>query len=139
MLGAVQKALGFAVHVSKDFALEFAAACNKMSFFSVTLGCGSITTENCTYFESATTVNTGACRAKICKADSNICQIRLDFQKFVITGPMTTSTSVTAILNGQPSYATGKKVALTTQCLTDTFTVSGQMGLVPGLLRKSKT
>ena len=98
--------------------------------FLVTLGCGSRTTENCTYFESATSPSTGACRAKICKADDNICQIRLDFLKFVITGPATTSASVAAILNGQVvKTANGKEVSLTTQCLTDTFTVSGQVGL----------
>merc|ERR1712141_524190 len=43
-----------------------------------TLGCGSTTTENCTYFESSTTVNTGPCATKVCKSSSDVCQIRLD-------------------------------------------------------------
>merc|ERR1711990_179234 len=52
-----------------------------------TLNCGGTSSENCTYFDSSTSVNTGACRARICPINTNICQIRLDFSTFVITGP----------------------------------------------------
>ena len=31
----------------------------------------------------------GACRAKICKCNDNICQLRLDFETFVLNGPNT--------------------------------------------------
>ena len=48
--------------------------------FSVTLTCGGTSSENCTYFDSATSQGTGACRAQICKTNSDICQIRLDFR-----------------------------------------------------------
>ena len=48
--------------------------------FLVTLTCGGTSSENCTYFDSATSQGTGACKAEICKLNSNICQIRLDFR-----------------------------------------------------------
>ena len=47
---------------------------------SVTMNCGGTSAENCTYFDSATTVVSGACKANICKVNTNICQIRLDFR-----------------------------------------------------------
>merc|ERR1719225_1842890 len=49
-----------------------------------TLGCGGSSSENCTYFDSATTVATGSCKAKICPCNDNICQMRLDFNRFII-------------------------------------------------------
>jgi len=90
-----------------------------------TLNCGGTSSENCTYFDSSTTVTEGACRATICKINSNICQIRLDFSSFVITGPSTTSTSIELMLNGNFG-AGGKQVAEATQCLTDTFSITNQ-------------
>ena len=43
----------------------------------VTLGCGSSTTENCTYFEvQNSAAMSGQCRTQICKCQSDICQIR---------------------------------------------------------------
>lgn len=91
-----------------------------------TLNCGGTSAENCTYFDSSTSVNTGACRAKICKINNNICQIRLDFSTFVITGPTTTSTSVVALLAGAPNTG-GAGVSETTQCQTDTFHITNQV------------
>jgi hypothetical protein len=91
-----------------------------------TLTCGGSSTENCTYFDSATTVNDGACRAEICKLNSNICQIRLDFSTFVITGPTTTSTSVVKVLAGAHNTG-GVGMSETTQCQTDTFTITNQV------------
>ena len=70
---------------------------------TVTAGCGASTTENCTYFESpssATTVNGGPCRLKACKCSSNICQMRLDFITFVISGPSTLTGSIGETLHG---------------------------------------
>ena len=42
--------------------------------FTVTISCGGQASENCTYFESSGT-ESGACRAKICKCSSDICQV----------------------------------------------------------------
>ncbi len=94
-------------------------------FISVSLGCGSTTSENMTYFESGSTVNSGACRAKICKCNSNICQMRLDFDSFVISGPSTATTSNAKALNGDIG-AGGKEINEASRCLTDTFSVSNQ-------------
>lgn len=90
-----------------------------------TLGCGGSSSENCTYFDSATTVATGSCKAKICPCNDNICQMRLDFNNFVITGPTTSSVSVGKMLAGAFNPG-GVEVADTTQCLSDTFSITNQ-------------
>jgi len=93
------------------------------------LSCGGSSSENCTYFESANTVAEGGCSAQICRCNSNVCQIRLDFNNFIITGPSTDSASVGKLLNGELATGAGKEVTDATQCLTDTFTVTGQSTL----------
>merc|ERR1712001_100514 len=70
--------------------------------FSV--GCGASSSENCTYFE-VTGANDGPCSAEICKCSDDICQIRLDFDTFVITGPQTSSTSVAKLIAKEFNYA----------------------------------
>ena len=40
----------------------------------VNIGCGAVGNQNCTYFEAQETT-TGSCAAKICKCQSNICQV----------------------------------------------------------------
>jgi len=95
-----------------------------------TLNCGGSASENCTYFDSSTTVASGACKAKICRCSDNICQIRLDFSNFIISGPSTATTSIGKILGGDlVSVANGALVAEATQCLTDTFTITNQENL----------
>ena len=42
--------------------------------FTVTISCGGQASENCTYFESSG-AESGACRAKVCKCSSDICQV----------------------------------------------------------------
>jgi len=91
-----------------------------------TLNCGGSSSENCTYFDSSTSVSTGACKARICKANANICQIRLDFSTFVITGPSTSSVSLGLMLAGEFNPG-GVKVSDATQCLTDTFSITNQV------------
>ena len=61
---------------------------NPIILISVTLGCGGTSAQNCTYFQSGGQ-EVGQCRLKICPCSDNICQLRLDFQTFVITGPST--------------------------------------------------
>jgi hypothetical protein len=91
-----------------------------------TLTCGGSSTENCTYFDSSTSQGTGSCKAEICKLNSDICQIRLDFSTFVITGPSTATASVGKMLSGQANLAGGAVVGDVTQCLTDTFSITNQ-------------
>jgi hypothetical protein len=51
-------------------------------------------------------------------------QIRLDFVNFVISGPSTVTESVGKALMGVVA-GDGKEVTPASQCLTDTFTVTG--------------
>lgn len=85
-----------------------------------------MTSENCTYFDSSATPSAGACRAKICKLNSNICQIRLDFNSFVITGPSTSSLTGLGEYVGGTEGSGGKALAVASQCQTDTFSVTNQ-------------
>eukprot|EP00095_Tigriopus_kingsejongensis_P010885 maker-scaffold86_size395752-snap-gene-2.32 protein:Tk10885 transcript:maker-scaffold86_size395752-snap-gene-2.32-mRNA-1 annotation:"PREDICTED: uncharacterized protein LOC100905950" len=89
------------------------------------LGCGQTSSENTTYFES-TAGTAGDCMATICPAGLNICQIRLDFNQFQITGPSTSAVTIANQLHGMvnlPGATQG--VTYASQCLTDTFSVMG--------------
>jgi len=68
---------------------------------------------------------------KICKCSDDICQLRLDFNQFVITGPSTASVSVVKTLNGLEAAGAAKSMATNTQCLTDIFTVTNPGGISP--------
>ena len=69
--------------------------------YTVNRGCGATTSENCTFFEvSLNNVRPGQCSLQVCPCNSNICQIRLDFNTFVIAGPSTSTTEVVRLLNG---------------------------------------
>ena len=93
-----------------------------MDSLTVTLGCGESSVENNTYFE-VTSPTAGQCSAKVCPCNENICQIRLDLETFVITGPATVTLSSTFLINGAAagSGLASNKVG---QCLTDSFSVS---------------
>jgi hypothetical protein len=90
-----------------------------------TVGCGTSSSENCTYFEVVGAV-AGACVSQICVSD-DVCQVRLDFDTFVITGPSTNTLSVGKELGGGivPAAAAGKGFSYQGQCLTDAFVVGG--------------
>ena len=92
---------------------------------AVTIGCSSTSSENCTYFES-NGFSTGGCSATICPANNNVCQLRLDFETFVIAGP-STATATFELLNGAPN-AGGGAATLASQCSTDSFSVSNSFG-----------
>ena len=64
------------------------------------------------------------CNAQICPATTNICQIRLDLDTFVITGPSTVSTSIGLFLGGEGSVA-GVAQGDKGTCKSDTFSISG--------------
>ena len=84
-------------------------------FTLVIMGCGSKKFENCTYFESTKGL-TGMCNAEICKCSEAVCQIRLDFTTFILTGPVSIATdtlnSNQLILNGVMSAAAGNEYSL---------------------------
>lgn len=96
---------------------------------SFTVKCGGTRSENCTYFESSGN-EAGSCLATICPCSNNICQLRLDFDQFIITGPSTVTLSLITIKGGQPA-AGGQDSNLAGACLTDTFSVSSPSGCAP--------
>ena len=79
----------------------------------------------------------GACRAKICKCNDNICQLRLDFETFVLNGPNTgylsrlvvVRTSIEIICHFPDTTAAtiinaNIPVSTATQCIQDQFMVT---------------
>lgn len=92
---------------------------------SVQKSCGDTSSENCTYFQSSGS-EVGQCRIKICPCSDNICQLRLDFQNFVINQPKTTVESVQKI-NSKLFYDLA-------QCQTDIFTVTAPGNTAPPVI-----
>ena len=52
-------------------------------FLTVTVRCGAQSRENCTYFES-TGSEIGQCSVKICRCDTNVCQVILSTPYFCV-------------------------------------------------------
>ena len=75
-------------------------------------------------------MGSGMCGAKVCKLNNDICQIRLDFDTFVISGPSTVTRSMMSAIFGVASGSTSttadtaRDLSYATNCLTDTFTIS---------------
>jgi len=102
----------------------------------VITACGQSSSENSTYWDAPATIPTGECALTINPLNDNICQLRLDFLTFVITGPSTNSLS--EIAQGPGAFpggtistifiayttSTANQAAWTTNCFTDTFSVS---------------
>ena len=59
--------------------------------------------------------------------------MRLDFNTFAITGPSTSTVSIGKIIGGQVTdgKTAGKLYSYAGRCLTDVFTVSGDVGVPP--------
>ncbi len=127
-----------------------------------------MSTENCTYFESEG-VREGGCEVEICPCNNNICQVvanwnirfsllckiidkycilqlRLDFDTFVISGPSTSTQTVTyrrpngggttVNAGGTAGVQETAKNPMTefTQCLTDSFSVTNPSGINPPVI-----
>merc|ERR1719464_528524 len=71
-------------------------------------------------------VEAGACSAEICKTNSEIVQLRLDFTSFVISNPANGVATSFALLNGERSFngAVGVGYSINGQCNEDSFTVT---------------
>jgi len=90
------------------------------------MGCGSRKYENVTYFESTKGL-TGMCNADVCKCSDAVCQLRLDFTTFTLTGPASltdTLNTLQTILNGVPIAGGGVASSGLTRCDTDQFSVT---------------
>jgi len=105
-----------------------------------TLGCGGQSSENSTYFENPAGVGAGQCTATICKVNSDICKLRIDFNTFAISGPSTVTLSDSNIFAGQTVAAgKGKDSETRTRCLTDYFSVTGPSGSNPSVICGTNT
>ena len=145
LLGAVLMVMAFAVFVSlvslnfyMCLSLNENYKIDNMYYFSVSLTCGGIGKENTTYFESSGT-EVGQCRVKICKCQPNVCQIRLDFNTFVIAGPSTSVSTVGLATFGVLEVGGAKGVSTATQCLTDMFSVTNPNGAAPPVICGTNT
>lgn len=94
------------------------------------LNCGGTSSENNTYFES-TGSDSGSCTAKICPCNDNICQLRLDFETFVLTGPSTSTRTVVLLVGGDAKTAGDPLFSTASQCKTDLFSVTNPGGASP--------
>ncbi|TRY80250.1 hypothetical protein TCAL_08999 [Tigriopus californicus] len=98
------------------------------------ISCGGTSAENLTVFTDANIpTGMGDCTVRICPANDNICQLRLDFDRFQISGPSTITTSVTQIQNGQAG-ALGTENSEVSQCNMDRFEVSSGSGVRPPII-----
>ena len=71
---------------------------------------------------------------KICPCSNNICQLRLDFDTFVITGPSTlTDTVGKALMDQIQDGTTGEDVTNAGRCLTDIFSVTSASTAPPAI------
>jgi len=91
------------------------------------INCGGSSSENLTTFMS-NDVQPGACQAKICKIDSDVVQLRLDFTTFVISDPSNSVATAFSILNGNPSIAPILAQTTAGICDTDSFAVTSPGG-----------
>ena len=57
-----------------------------------------------------------------------MCQLRLDFNQFMIAGPSTSTVSIGGTINGDLVASGGASATTASQCLTDTFSVSNPGG-----------
>jgi len=101
--------------------------------FEKSCGDGSIA-QNCTYFTSSARTLGAACELTICKSNSDVCQLRLDFETFAMSNPVTATT----ITIGPTTAAAGTGNSLG-QCQTDTFTVTNPGGNAPPVICGTNT
>jgi hypothetical protein len=72
---------------------------------------------------------------KLTQKIRNVLQLRMDFNTFSIAGPSTLTSAVFYNLLGTVSTtANGQQASLATNCLTDTFTVTGSGGSSPPVI-----
>jgi len=97
--------------------------------FEKTCGAGSIS-ENCTYFTSSGRSAGSSCSLTICKSSSDVCQLRLDFEAFSLSQPVT-STAGQHYSNPATVTLIGTRIG---NCDTDFFSVGVPGGQAPPLI-----
>ena len=68
------------------------------------------------------------------QVDKILFQIRLDMNTFVIAGPSTSTYTLGWEVAGSIALAAGKAYTAVTQCLTDTFSITGSPGGNPPVI-----
>merc|ERR1711962_28073 len=87
--------------------------------------CGDVTlAENNTYFTSSDLVKGSNCRLTVCKCSTDVCQLRLDFETFVLNVPITKVSIDAATGNVQGNVGNAGAFTLGGTCAVDTFGVS---------------
>jgi len=114
--------------ISGSCANGFGVCC----IFEKNCGDGSIA-ENCTYFTSASLTTGSSCSLTVCKCSSDVCQLRLDFETFVLNDPVT-PTDITVGTAGAPGAATRQG-----NCDTDSFGVTVPGGKAPPIICGTNT
>ncbi len=91
--------------------------------------CGDVAKENMTYFISPDVTHSKVCQLRVKQIDKEICQLRLDFESFIIAGPSTNSdVSFDKPIVGQYSVTDSNR------CLMDFFSMSNPGGGAPPVL-----
>lgn len=61
--------------------------------------CGESSSTNNTYLDQSTTTSSSSCTYTICRSSSDICQLRVDFETFVMSAPSTTTGTIGNCVN----------------------------------------
>merc|ERR1719348_952145 len=95
--------------------------------FEKTCGGGNVA-ENLTYFTSSALTTGSSCLLNICKSDSDICQLRLDFETFVLSNPVTKPATT---FGTDGADGAGNRMG---NCETDIFSVTNPGGKTPPVI-----
>jgi len=90
--------------------------------------------ENCTYFTSSSLTTGTSCSLTVCKCSSDVCQLRLDFETFVLNDPVTPTTITVG-----PAAAAAGSATRQGNCDTDSFGVTVPGGKSPPLICGTNT
>jgi len=116
---------------SGSCASSFGVCC----IFEKTCDGGSVS-QNLTYFTSSSRSLGSACKLKICKCATDVCQLRLDFETFVLNNPVTVTTLTVA--GPDAAIAAGSANSLG-DCQVDQFTVTTPGAKSPPVLCGTNT
>ena len=107
----------------------------KTCLVSVTLGCGGVSRENCTYFDSPAAFGGGQCAATICKINDGICSVTFLKPLGVCAGPITPLPTPFYDICPPPGLlpVLGPWVRYMTPTLDVALLISSRAGTDPGL------
>merc|ERR1719312_207971 len=95
--------------------------------------------ENCTYFTSSSLTKGSSCSLTVCKCSSDVCQLRLDFETFVLNDPVTATTVTVGPINADGVAAVAGSATRQGNCDTDSFGVTVPGGKSPPLICGTNT